>query len=209
MSAARFLGPVRFEFPKTATLVALAQILVLAPGVVQAAPIAWKCDYREALEESASRRLPVFVVIGARWCRHCRKMQAETLCNAAVAARIAEHFIPLLIDADQQGELVEKLKVSAFPTVLIISPERMIIGRHSGFQSAAQLNARLASYETAPDRRSSYRPAPPQPGLPLRPAPDRTPSPETKSWAQRMWDEIRSAHAPTTLEAAEAFSRGG
>src|SRR5262245_5659527 len=164
MSTARFLGPARFELPKTATLiVALAQILVLAPGVVQAAPIAWKCNYREALEESASRRLPVLVVIGAHWCRHCRKMQVETFCNPAVVARVADNFIPLLIDADQQGELVEKLKVSAFPTVLIISPERMIIGRYSGFQSATQLNARLASYQTSPVRRSSYRTAAPRP----------------------------------------------
>ena len=211
MSTARSLGPVRLEFLKTATLiVALAQILVLASGVVKAAPpIPWKCDYREALEESASRRLPVLVVIGARWCRHCRRMQAETFCNPTVAARIANHFVALLIDADQQGELVEKLKVSAFPTVLIISPERMIIRRYSGFQSAAQLNARLASCQAEPIRRSSYRPVRPQPALPLRPAPDRTASPEPKSWTQRMWDEIRVSHARTTLEAAKAFSYGG
>src|SRR5262245_31228866 len=168
MSTARIPGPVRFELSKTATLlVVLAQMFVLAPGVVQAAPIVWKCNYREALEESAARRLPVLVAIGARWCRHCRKMQAETFCNPAVAERIADHFVPLLIDADQQGELVEKLKVSAFPTVLIISPERMIIGRYSGFQSAAQLNARLATYQALPFRRSSFRTAPPRPALPV------------------------------------------
>src|SRR5262245_36807490 len=185
MSTARIPGPVRFELSKTATLlVALAQMFVLAPGVVQAAPIAWKCDYREALEESASRRLPVLVVIGARWFRHCRKMQAETFCNPAVAARIADHFVPLLIDADQQGELVEKLKVSAFPTVLIISPEWMIVGRYSGFQSATQLNARLASCQAAPIRRSSYRPAPPQPVLRLLATPNLAPAVEPKPWAQ-------------------------
>jgi thioredoxin-like negative regulator of GroEL len=150
MSAALSLGLARFELSKTAVLlVALTQIFMLAPGVARAASIPWQSDYRDALQESASRRLPVLVVIGARWCRYCRTMQSETFCNPAVTARITSHFIPLLIDADEQEELVEKFKVSAFPTVLIISPERLIVDRYSGFQSAAQLDRRLACYRTA------------------------------------------------------------
>jgi len=153
MSAARFPGRARPRFEKSAALlVALAQIYAFAPGTSQAAPVAWKCNYREALEESSARRMPVLVVIGARWCRYCRRMEAETLCHPEVMARIADRFVPLRIDADEQGELVEKFKVSSFPTVLIVSPERMIVARYSGFQSAAQLTARLASYQAAPFR---------------------------------------------------------
>jgi len=155
MSATRSPGRARTGFHKSAALLlALAQIFAVAPGISQAAPLAWKCNYREALEESAARRMPVFVVIGARWCRFCRRMEAETLCNPAVTARIADRFVPLRIDADEQGELVEKFKVSSFPTVLIVSPERMIVARYSGFQSAAQLTARLSSYQVAPFRGS-------------------------------------------------------
>ena len=182
MSTARIPGRAPFELSKTAALlVAVVQMLVLAPGDVRAAPIAWKCDYREALEESASRRLPVLVVFGARWCRYCRKMQAETFANPAVTARLADQFIPLYIDADAQGELVEKFKVSALPTVVIISPERMIVDRCSGFQSAAQLEKRLACYKTTVAKPALRQPA---------------------------RSAVESRGPPTTLEAAEAFSRG-
>ncbi len=162
MSTAPIGRPGRRVFSKAApVLVALIQSLVLAPGPVRAAPIAWRCDYGEALRESASRRLPVIVVIGARWCRYCRKMQAETFCNPAVAARIADHFVPLLIDADQQGELVEKFKVSALPTVVVISPERMIVARYPGFQSASRLNQHLARYTNTTAKPPSSPPARP------------------------------------------------
>ena len=182
MSTARFPGPGPFELPRTAALlVAFTQMLMLAPGDVRAAPLAWQTDYREALQDSASRRLPVLVVFGARWCRYCRKMQAETFANPAVTARLADQFIPLYIDADAQGELVEKFKVSALPTVVIISPERMIVDRCSGFQSAAQLEKRLACYKTTVAKPALRQPA---------------------------RSAVESRGPPTTLEAAEAFSRG-
>ncbi len=162
MSAARFLGRASFALSRAAALlVVLTQVLLLAPGVTLAAPIAWKGNYREALQESAFRRLPILVVIGARWCKYCRKMQAETFCNPAVAARIADHFVPLLIDADQQGELVEKFKVSALPTVMVITPERMIVARYSGFQSASRLNQHLARYTNTMANPPSSPPARP------------------------------------------------
>jgi len=136
-------------------------------------------------------------------------MHAETFPNPAVAARVNSQFVPVLLDAEAQAADVKRLGVDAFPTVLVVSPEEKVVGRMTGFQSASQLNARLASYQPAPFRRSSFRIAVPRPAPQLR-APRnhlRTTVPET--WAQRMWDNIRASHALTTLEAAEAFSRGG
>jgi hypothetical protein len=148
-------------------------------------------------------------MVGARWCGPCRKMHAETFPNPAVVARVNSQFVPVLLDAEAQAADVKRLGVDAFPTVLVVSPEEKVVGRLTGFQSASQLNARLATYQTVPARRSSYRIAVPPPEPQLRAPPDQARMPVPETWAQRMWDKIRTSHALTTLEAAEAFSHGG
>ncbi|MGE5194213.1 MAG: thioredoxin family protein [Deltaproteobacteria bacterium] len=215
-------------FSKNSLLLAGAAVAALfGAGRAQAAPIAWNRDLRRATREAVARRRPLLVVVGARWCGPCRKMHSETFPNPAVAARVNSRFIPVLLDADEQPEAVKKLGVDAFPTVLVVSPEQKILGRLTGFQSASQLDAQLASYQPAPVRAAPSRPAQFRPA-PYRPANDQALSPapapfvsfpgqstavaaaDTKPWAQRMWDAIRASHSPprTTLEAAIAFSTG-
>jgi thioredoxin-like negative regulator of GroEL len=119
------------------------------------------------------------VLIGARWCGSCRKMQVETFANPDVAARINQQFVPVLIDADEQAAVVQRLMVDAFPTVLVISPAQRIIGRFAGFQTASQLDARLASFRPAAVKAPFHR---------------------------RVWADIQASKPRTTLEAAVAFS---
>jgi thiol-disulfide isomerase/thioredoxin len=199
---------------KSAVLIAgVAAIAVFGASRAQAGPIAWRRDLRRACREAAQCRRPLLVVVGARWCGPCRKMHAETFPNPAVVARVNSQFVPVLLDADAQTNDVKQLGVEAFPTVLVVSPEQKIIGRLTGFQSAAQLNARLASYLPAPFRSSSYRTAPPQPAPELRapqehPPLNRPSAAAQKPWGQRMWDAIRASPPRTTLGAAVAFSTG-
>ena len=102
----------------------------------------------EAIRESAKQHKPMLIMVGAEWCGYCHKMLDETFRNPAVATRIKAQFIPVLIDADEQAAYVEKLNVAAMPTVLIVTSDQHVIGRITGFQSAAQLDARLASFKT-------------------------------------------------------------
>jgi thiol-disulfide isomerase/thioredoxin len=165
---------------------------------------------------AAACRRPLLDVVGARWCGPCRRMHSETFPIPAVAARVNSQFIPVLIDADEQPEAVRSLGVDSFPTVLVVSPGQKVLGRLTGFQSAAQRSARLASYQPARQPLLRYRAVPERPA-PFHQAHDHSteyrpvrPSPENKPWAQRMWDAIRArdARPRTTLEAAIAFSTG-
>src|SRR5438067_1652639 len=150
----------------------------VAVNSAQAGPIAWQKDMQAAMRESVRQQKPLFVSVGARWCGPCRKMHSETFPNAAFAAQVNSQFIPVLIDADEQPAVVQKLGVEAYPTVLVVSPEQKIVGRFTGFQTAPQLQTRLAAFKprVAEPRRqfAELTPRPPEllaPAVPFRAAP--------------------------------------
>jgi thiol-disulfide isomerase/thioredoxin len=130
----------------------------MSASAAQAAGIAWHGNLQAAAQQAATQRKPLLVMVKASWCGPCHKMLKQTFPDPALAARINSHFIPVLLDADQQAATVQALGVSAMPTVIIMTPERKVAGRFTGFQSAAQLDARLAALSPAPIRQF----APPQ-----------------------------------------------
>jgi predicted nucleic acid-binding Zn ribbon protein len=73
-------------------------------------------------------------------------MQQQTFPDPAVAQRIANDFIPVLIDADEQPATVQQLGASEFPTMLVMSADSRVLLRATGFQSAAQVNTSLAAF---------------------------------------------------------------
>jgi thioredoxin-like negative regulator of GroEL len=178
-----------FAGKSTARLAVLLAVAVFS-NAAEAAPIVWHKDIRAALRASAEQGKPLMVMVGAGWCGYCHKMLQQTFPDPALALRVNGQFVPVLLDADEQAELVQKLRVDAMPTVLVISPERRILGRFAGFQSAAQLAARLASFQRA-------RPAP-------APAPKAVES--KPSFHERAWAAIQAAAPRDTLEAAREFS---
>lgn len=128
----------------------LGAVLVVAlssPG--KAAEIGWRRDLAASYREAATRDRPLLVVVGASWCGYCRQLHDQTLRNAALASRINEQFLPVLIDADEQPVVTQQLQVEMLPAVLVISPERRILNRSTGFQTVAQLDARLAQFKSA------------------------------------------------------------
>ena len=146
MAAVRFLKSV----------VALS-IALLSATAAHGAEIAWHKELPVAIRESAKQHKPMLIMVGAEWCGYCHKMQVETFRNPAVATRIKAQFIPLLIDADEQAALVETLNVASMPTVLVVTSDRQVIGRITDFQSAAQLDTRLASFQTTAPKLSPER----------------------------------------------------
>lgn len=183
--------------PRFCDVLCLVLVLSASPGSAYAAGISWRNDLPEAARESARVQKPLLILVDARWCGACHKMLQQTFPNASVAARVGRDFVPVRLDADQQSDAVESLKVDALPTLLVVSPGGKVLGRITGFQSAAQLDARLASFQPVQARaRLATRGAPmrrsvaPSPPVPM-------PPPE------------RSAVVPlSTLEAARQFSGG-
>jgi hypothetical protein len=116
-------------------------------------------------------------------------MLQQTFPDPGVAARVNASFIPLLIDADQQPSLIQQLNINAFPTMLILDSQQRVVERVTGYQTAAQLNSRLAVYQPPVQPRVVPRPIEVfQPSRPAAQYADRR-----TSFHDRIWASIRQS----------------
>lgn len=142
MPVTRFVTSVS-RFSKWVGVFAIA---LVSASVSQGAEIAWHKDLAQATRESAKQNKSMLIMVGAKWCGFCHKMLQQTFPDPAITARINSQFVPVLLDADEQAELVGTLNVTSMPTMLVVRPDRKIVGRMAGFQSARQLDAQLATF---------------------------------------------------------------
>ena len=105
--------------------------------------IPWVTGYQAATEQSTKEGKPVLVRVTATWCGPCQQMKQLTYTDARVISLVNANFVPLLIDADQQPELVASFKVEAYPTTIVMAPDLSISKRLTGYQSADSLISAL------------------------------------------------------------------
>ena len=91
---------------------------------------------------AAERGQPCLVFFTAHWCTYCRKMEGTTFTDPAVA-QLATQFVCVLVDADQEPELCQRLHLAGYPTLEIISPAGASLGRLTGWQGAPALTQSL------------------------------------------------------------------
>jgi tetratricopeptide (TPR) repeat protein len=120
--------------------------LILA--VVLAAPAAgqevrWRTDYASARKEAADKGLPLVVDFGTRNCFWCHKLDENTFSDAAVAQVMNEKYVPLKIDGERDHALVQALRITAYPTVILAAPDGKILGTVEGFQDATHFHENL------------------------------------------------------------------
>ena len=60
-----------------------------------------------------------------------------------MSAFVNQQFVPVLVNADKHKELMQHLKITSIPTLLVVSPDMVIMNRMNGFQTQAQLHPKL------------------------------------------------------------------
>ena len=78
--------------------------------------------FAEALRKARAEKKQVMVDVYAVWCGPCKLMDRTTFSDAAVAAWVKAHFVPVKVDAEK-GEgrrLAQRYMVTSFPTVLFL-----------------------------------------------------------------------------------------
>lgn len=158
----------------------------------EAQSVKWRQNWSEAALESQSTQRPLLLQFSTTWCPHCSRMQ-QTYAHPSVAAEVNRLFIPVLIDADRDPELVQWLRPVGYPTTAILRSDRTLAGTIVGYQDTQQLLPLLnKAHGNAAFSRSStpmVQAAPPTPVVQRQPE---TPKlelpalPESRSLTERV-----------------------
>lgn len=105
--------------------------------------------FDQALAKAKAENKLVFVDVGAYWCPPCHDLDERTFVDEKVAARLADKYVALHIDAEKgEGpELVERYHVQAYPTMLVLEATGIERDRMTDFFEAWELLEALARIE--------------------------------------------------------------
>jgi thiol-disulfide isomerase/thioredoxin len=164
--------------------------LVLLPLPARAAQeVAWRMDYNTARREANEKNRPLVIDFGTENCFWCKKLDAITFKDPAVASLMNERFIPLRIDAEKDAPLATALRIQSYPTIVLASADGKILDMQEGFLEAPRLVDKLQRVlATLPS------PTPPPPPLPSDP-----------DWMVRDYDGAAKAIAASDYAAAVAL----
>jgi thioredoxin 1 len=104
----------------------------LTGSVAPRSTIAWRTDLAGALTEAKQRGLPVLVDAGADWCPPCIAMKHDVWPDDEVAARVAQGFIPLLVDVDASPAVADRYGIATIPTVMVLDADGAVL-RKAGY----------------------------------------------------------------------------
>lgn len=115
----------------------LAACLLLLTFSVNAAEIKFleNPTWTSVLEKAKKENKIIFLDAYATWCGPCKQMDAETYTNQAVADFYNANFINVKYDMEK-GEgamLADRYYVSAYPNLIFISPDGVMLHKGVGF----------------------------------------------------------------------------
>lgn len=120
------------------------------PGVRDDGSIVFAVDWFEgtleqALAKAKAEHKLVFVDVGAYWCPPCHELDEKVFTQPEFAEWLSPRMIALHIDAEKgEGpELVERYRVQAYPTMLVLEPSGIEKNRVVDFVEAKQLISKL------------------------------------------------------------------
>ena len=106
-------------------------------------------DYASAVRESQLNNRPLLVVLGARWCSWCRKLDGEL--EKPDAETILKDWVVVKVDVDDEPEIAKRLDASSLPALRILGPWQSVVASQEGFLELPQLEEWLAASRTTAD----------------------------------------------------------
>jgi thioredoxin-related protein len=105
-------------------------------GSAAGAEVQWRTDYGKARKEAQDTGRPLVIDFSSENCYWCRQLEQRTFVDATVVTLLNERCIPLHIDAGRSPDLIEKMNIQNYPTLVYASPEGRILGYQEGFIEA-------------------------------------------------------------------------
>jgi thioredoxin-related protein len=110
------------------------------PPAGTAEQIAWRQgDIDAAFREAAAANKPVLLYWGAVWCPPCHQLKATVFIRRDFIEK-TRLFVPVYLDGDDPGaqKWADQFKVSGYPTMVVLSPQRAEISRINGGMDLTQ-----------------------------------------------------------------------
>ncbi len=95
-------------------------------------PGGWLTDYDQALAAGKDQEKHILAVFSTSWCGPCQMMVQKIYPEQSVRDELEKEWIAVYVDGDKHQELVKKLSVNAYPTLLYISPDGKEVNRSLG-----------------------------------------------------------------------------
>jgi len=108
-----------------------------------AEPIVWIDDPAEAVAVAARTGKPIVAFVTSDKCAYCKKMEKLTWSEPAIGRLVGREFVPLRLHAGDHPEAVAALRVRAYPTTVLISPEGKAFAGKAGFLEPLELAGML------------------------------------------------------------------
>lgn len=134
-----FLPLAAFMLAVLAGTQADAQFSFFGKKETPAPAIEWVEDPAEAIAEARRTGKPILAYLTSDHCGYCKKMEKETWSQPAIGRLVARGFVPLKLHAKDHPEEVAALKVKAFPTTVLISPQGKAFAGKPGFMEPLEL----------------------------------------------------------------------
>ncbi len=126
------------------TLLTLSAAVPAAAENNAANTIAWS-EITEAWNVVQQEQRPMLLYVTMDGCTYCDLMKKKTYTDPNVISEINTYFVAASANRTQRPDLVKKLGVRTFPTTIVISPKREVLGVMTGFVSSAEFQSKLTA----------------------------------------------------------------
>ncbi|WP_166822774.1 thioredoxin family protein [Thalassoroseus pseudoceratinae] len=106
-------------------------------------PIVWQTNLKSALAQSEQTKRPMLLKFTASWCGYCHKLKKVAFSDPRIIQQVQSHFVPVLVDADKNPQLMEALEVEGLPTMVVVSSDLEVITKIVGYQTPDQLSTKF------------------------------------------------------------------
>jgi uncharacterized protein YyaL (SSP411 family) len=122
----------------------LLALLCVCPEDAAAQEIHWFTNADKAWRAAKQEKRPLLIYFTSSACHWCTEMKTRTFGDRDVTEYVRKTFVALSVKAEDEEELVKTLQIEAYPTTVLISPDRKLLGRMTGYVAPAAFRKQLA-----------------------------------------------------------------